>query len=327
LIRVGVVGAGFMGSVHLEAYRGISGVEVVGVADARPDVAAAGAAPFGARTYASYEEMAAVEEIDVVDVCLPTPFRREATEQVARHGHDMILEKPLANTLEDAAAILDAVAASGSRLFVGHVVRFFPEYVRVREMVHSGELGSVGVVRTSRRSPFLRGWNDWYADRRASGGVLLDLVIHDFDFLRWCFGPVERVFARSVAGNEYNRVDHALVTLRLGTGEICHVEGQWGYPGAFNYSMEVAGSRGLVTVDSTEPGPLRLHRAGAPEEPPSVPVGGSPYASELEHFVRCLETGEEALVSPADAYEAVRVSVAAIESARSGRPVRLGKGA
>jgi predicted dehydrogenase len=323
LIRVGVVGAGFMGSVHLEAYAGMSGVEVVGVADARPEVASAGAVPFGARVYASYEEMAAAEELDVVDVCLPTPFRREAAEQVARYGHDLILEKPLANSLHDAAAILDAFAAGGSRLFVGHVVRFFPEYVRIREMVLSGELGTVGVVRTSRRSPFLRGWNDWYADRRASGGVLLDLVIHDFDFLRWCFGPVERVFARSVAGREYNRVDHALVTLRFRSGEICHVEGQWGYPGAFNYSMEVAGSKGLVTIDSTEPGPVRLFGVEDLKAPPAVPVGGSPYAAELEHFVRCLETGEESVVSPTDAYEAVRVSVAAIESARTGRPVHM----
>jgi UDP-N-acetylglucosamine 3-dehydrogenase len=323
-MRVGLVGAGFMGSVHLEAYRQMSNVEVVGVADARPEVAAAGAAPLGARAYASYEELAAAEDVDVVDVCLPTPLRREAAERVARDGKHLILEKPLANSLEDARAILDAFAASGTRLFVGHVVRFFPEYVMVREMVRSGELGTVGVVRTSRRSPFLLGWNDWYADRRASGGVLLDLVIHDFDFLRWCFGPVERVFARSVAGNEYNRVDHALVTLRFASGEICHVEGQWGYPGAFNYAMEVAGSRGLVTLDSTEPGPVRLF---GEEGPQNVPVGGSPYAAELEHFIRCLERGEEALVSPEDAYEAVRISLAAAESAATGRPVYLAEAA
>ncbi len=322
-MRVGVVGAGFMGSVHLEAYGRMPNVEVVGVADVNPEAAAAGAAPVGARAYASYEEMAAAEEVDVVDVCLPTHFRREAAESVARDGKHLILEKPLANGLEDARAILDAFAASGARLFVGHVVRFFPEYAGVRDTILSGRLGTVGVVRTSRRSPFLRGWNDWYADRRASGGVMLDLVIHDFDFLRWCFGPVERVFARSVAGNEYNRVDHALVTLRFGSGEICHVEGQWGYPGAFNYSMEVAGSKGLISIDSTERGPVRLFEVDKPGFPLDVPVGWSPYAAELEHFIWCLETGEEALVSPADAYEAVRISLGAAESAATGRPVDL----
>ena len=97
----------------------------------------------------------------------------------------------------------------------GHVVRFFPEYVGIKEKIDAGDLGTVGVVRTSRRSPFLLGWNDWYADWRVSGGVLLDLVIHDFDFLRWALGEVERVYARGMLGREYNRLDYVLVTLRF----------------------------------------------------------------------------------------------------------------
>ena len=94
-------------------------------------------------------------------------------------------------------------------------------------MIDAGELGTVGVARTSRRSPFLTGWNDWYADWRMSGGVLVDLVIHDFDFLRWSLGEVEKVYAKGVMGREYNRLDYALVTLRFESGAIAHVEGQW----------------------------------------------------------------------------------------------------
>ena len=325
-MKLGLVGAGFMGGVHLNAYAGMPEVEVVGVADARPESAAAAAALAGARTYGSYEELVAAEDVEVVDVCLPTPFHKELAVKAAGDGKHVILEKPIARTREDAGEILAAFSGEGPRLFVGHVVRFFPEYVTIKNRVDAGDLGTVGVVRTSRRSPFLMGWNDWYADWRASGGVLLDLVIHDFDFLRWTLGEVERVYARGVLGREFNRLDYALVTLRFAGGAIAHVEGQWGYPGPFNYRIEVAGSRALVTADSMETAPLELLR-GEPsaDEVPGLVAGKSPYQAELEHFVRCISTGEEPAVAPRDALEALRIGLAAAESVASGRPVTLGE--
>jgi UDP-N-acetylglucosamine 3-dehydrogenase len=324
-MRVGVVGAGFIGAIHLGAYANMPEVEVVGVADIRPETAAAGAAAVGARAYSSYEDLIAAEVVDLVDVCLPTAYHRDLALQAARAGKHLILEKPIARNLEDAEAIIEAFDGSSQRLFVGHVVRFFPEYARIKEMVDAGELGTVGVARTSRRSPFLTGWNDWYADWRMSGGVLLDLVIHDFDFLRWSLGEVERVYARGVLGREYNRLDYALVTLRFEGGAIAHIEGQWGYPGPFNSSIEVAGSRAMVTADSTEPAPLRL-LGGAmdPGESPDVITGKSPFQTELEHFIRCAATGEESIVDARDAYEALRIGLAATESVMTGRPVTLG---
>lgn len=323
-MKVGVVGAGFMGGVHLAAYAEMPGVEVVGVADANERVAVSNAATVGARAYPSYEALVASEGVDVVDACVPTALHRDLAVKVAADGKHLFLEKPIARTLEEADEILSAFDASEGRLFVGHVVRFFPEYVRIKEMVGAGDLGTVGVVRTSRRSPFLRGWNDWYADLRQSGGVLVDLVIHDFDFLRWCFGEVERVYARGVMGREYNRLDYALTTIRFRDGPIAHVEGHWGYPAPFEYAIEVAGSKGLVTANSTEAAPLELlQEAGVVGEAPDVAVGKSPYRAELEHFVRCLETGEEPVVDGRDAREALRVSLAAIESVKTGKPVTL----
>lgn len=325
-MRIGVVGAGFIGAVHLSAYANMPEAEVVGVADARPETATRGAALVGARPYASYEDLIAAEDVEVVDICLPTAYHRDLALKVARDGKHAIVEKPLARNLEDAGAIIEAYSGEGGRLFVGHVVRFFPEYARIKALIDAGKLGTVGVARTSRRSPFLTGWNDWYADWRMSGGVLLDLVIHDFDFLRWSLGEVERVFARGVLGREYNRLDYALVTLRFAGGAIAHVEGQWGYPGPFNYSVEVAGSAALTTFDSTEPEPVRL-LGGAPDsaESPDVVTGKSPYRTELEHFLHCIRTGEEPIVAPRDAIAALRIGLAATESVKSGGPVAPGE--
>jgi predicted dehydrogenase len=321
-MRIGVVGAGFIGAIHLGAYANMPEVEVVGVADALPQIAAAGAAIVGARAYSSYEDLITAEEVDVVDVCLPTAYHRDLALKAAKEGKHVILEKPIARNLEDAKMIIEAFDGNSKRLFVGHVVRFFPEYARIKEMIDAGELG---VARTSRRSPFLTGWNDWYADWRMSGGVLLDLVIHDFDFLRWALGEVERVYARGVLGREYNRLDYALVTLRFGSGAIAHVEGQWGYPGPFNYSIEVAGSRAMVVADSAELEPVRLfggaNDPGESSDVIDVIVGKSPFQTELEHFIHCAATGEEPIVDARDAYEALRIGHAAIESVKTGRPV------
>jgi UDP-N-acetylglucosamine 3-dehydrogenase len=325
-MRVGVVGAGFIGAIHLSAYANMPEVEVVGVADALPEIAATGAAVVGARAYSSYEDLVSAEEVEIVDICLPTVYHRDLALKAAREGKHVIVEKPLARTLQDAEAIIEAFDGNAERLFVGHVVRFFPEYAKIKAMIEAGDLGTVGVARTSRRSPFLTGWNDWYADWRMSGGVLLDLVIHDFDFLRWTLGEVERVYAKGVLGREYNRLDYALVTLRFESGAIAHVEGQWGYPGPFNYSIEVAGSRALVTVDSTEPAPVQLlGGATGSGESPDVVTGRSPFQTELEHFIRCIATGEEPDVDARDAYEALRIGLAATESVVTGRPVTLGE--
>jgi UDP-N-acetylglucosamine 3-dehydrogenase len=324
-MKVGVVGAGFIGAIHLSAYANMPEVEVVGVADGLPEIAARGAAVVGARAYSSYEDLVSAEEVEVVDVCLPTTYHRELALKAARDGKHVILEKPIARNLEDAGAILEAFDGNSKRLFVGHVLRFFPECMKIKQMIDAGELGTVGVARTSRRSPFLTGWNDWYADWRMSGGVLVDLVIHDFDFLRWSLGEVERVYAKGVMGREYNRLDYALVTLRLESGAIAHIEGQWGYPGPFNYSIEVAGSRALVAIDSTDP--PQVHLLGGTTgtgDSPDVVTGKSPFQTELEHFIRCIATGEEPVVDARDAYEALRIGIAAIESVMIGKPVTLG---
>src|SRR5918997_1767031 len=322
-MRIGLVGAGFMGGVHLNAFAAIPEVEVVGVADARTEAAVAGAGVGGGGPYASYEELVAAEDVEVVDVCLPTAFHRDLALMAAGEGKHVILEKPIARTMEEAREILDAFSGDGPRLFVGHVVRFFPEYAGIKEKIEAGDLGTIGVVRTSRRSPFLLGWNDWYADWRLSGGVLLDLVIHDFVFLRGALGEVERVSAGGMLGREYNRLDYVLVTLRFESGAIAHVEGHWGYPGPFNFSIEVAGSDALITLDSTEPGPLRLI-GGATDEVPDLASGKSPYEKELEHFIHCIATGEEPIVRAQDASEALRIGLAATESVLTGEPVTPG---
>lgn len=330
MLKVAVIGTGTMGSTHAKAYRAMPNVELTAVVDSRMKNAEALAGLGGTQAFASLETMLASVAVDVVDVCVPTPFHRVYVERAAAAGKHVICEKPLARTVEDGEAMIQACRDAGVKLFVAHVVRFFPEYRRAFDIVQSGGLGDVGTVRTVRGGAFPNAWNDWYANFQWSGGVLLDLMIHDIDFLRWCFGDVERVFSKAQYGREFRHTDHALLSIRFRNGVIGHVEGSWAWPSGFRTSYEFAGTAGLLTYDSEEATPIRsvfksTTEGAAGVSVPESPLSKSPYAVELEHFIRCLETGEEPLVTAEDALAALRISLAGIESAKTGLPVQLGQ--
>jgi UDP-N-acetylglucosamine 3-dehydrogenase len=322
-----LIGAGTMGSTHAAAYGAMNDVRVAGIVDIRRETAETVAAPLGARVFASYEEAVAnLEKIDVVDVCVPTYLHKTYCLKAAADGKDVICEKPLAGSVEEALAIIDACRTQGVRLFVGHVLRFFPEYQRAKGLVEQGAVGEVGVVRTSRVGPFPNAWNDWYTDLSKSGGTPLDLIIHDFDFLRWCFGEVKRVYAKGLMGRELGRMDYSLVTVRFENGVIAHVEGSWAHD-VFSMRLEIAGSKGIIDYDSGKDKPLvsysRNRQKGAQGvSVPESPLHENPYYRELRHFMDCLESGKEPLVTAEDALRAIEISLMAVESMKTGNPVQ-----
>lgn len=327
MFSVLVIGAGTMGKVHFHAYEKMDNVSVAGIVDYREEKARALA---GEKTtaFASLEEaIRAAGKIDVIDVCLPTYLHKEFVKKAADLGKDVICEKPLARNLEDAQEMIDYCREKKVRLFVGHVVRFFPEYRRAKQVADSGEIGKIGVVRTRRGGVFPTGWNDWYAEIDKSGGVALDVIIHDFDFLRWCFGEVERVYAKGLAGRNFARKDYVLATLRFENGVIAHVEGSWAHEG-FSTALEFAGSTGIIDYDSSQEQPLTAHLRDRGENitgvaVPESPLKESPYFTELKHFINCLDSGEESIISPQDAYKAMEISLAALQSMKTGKPVIL----
>jgi predicted dehydrogenase len=282
----------------------------------------------GGQAFTSLDELLA--EVDVVDVCTPTSDHRQPVIAAAAAGKHIVCEKPLARHIVDAQAMIDACAAAGVRLFVAQVVRFFPEFVRAKEVLDSGELGKVGVVRTVRGGSFPRPLS-WYGNFERSGGVILDLAIHDIDYLRWLCGEVTRVFARGLTFAGVPATDHVLLTLRFASGAIGHVEASWAYPpGNFRTFLEIAGDEGLLQFDSLA-SPLTLtmpQDPGAPAGEVTIPGGllapeDDPYYRELKHFLDCLDRGDDFLVAPEDGLEALRIALAAIESERTGQPVEL----
>ncbi|AJY75562.1 Gfo/Idh/MocA family protein [Paenibacillus beijingensis] len=329
MLYVLVIGAGTMGRTHAEAYAAMEGVQLAGIADADLASAEKAARQFGTQEFGSYEEAAeSLETIDVVDVCLPTFLHREFVLKAADDGKHVICEKPLAGSLDDARFMIDYCAAKGVRLFVGHVVRFFPEYEKAKRLMEESAIGEVAVAKASRTSGFPRAWNNWYADSSKSGGVLMDLSIHDFDYLRWCFGEVERVFAKSTPPSSSVEGGYALTTLTFRSGVIAHVEGSWSHQ-KFTTSFEFAGTDGIIDYNSAKDNPIVSFTRTKGEPAGGVPVPESPlletpYYRELAHFMSCITTGAEPIVTAEDAYQALAISLAAIRSAETGEAVTPG---
>jgi len=328
--KIALIGAGGMGANHADCYAQIEDAGLVAVMDIRPDAAASLAARHNARAYLDAEEMLREEDIDAVDVCTPTPWHIDYIKMAAAAGKHVVTEKPFCRTLEQCAEAIEACERAGVTLFVAQVLRWFPEFGRAHELVKSGAVGSPAVVRTTRGGGFPRAWNNWFGNFEWSGGVILDLIIHDFDWLLWTFGPAERVFAMGMAFEGVPETDYALVTIRFAGGVIGHVEGSWATPGPFRVAFEVAGDQGLISYSNAEAASLTISRKpteGGQQGPavpvPSSPSAASPYYKELQHFIDCLETDRTPEVTPQEAAAAVALSLAALESVRTGAPVRL----
>ncbi len=182
--KVAVVGAGGMGGVHARSYARMPQAELVAVCDILPERAEELAQRHSTRAFASFEEMMAEVEVDVIDVCTPTPVHLEIIKKAAAAGKNICSEKPLARTTGQAMETIRLCGEAGVTLFVAQVVRWFPEFRKIHDMVKAG--GAKLECSTSRAVHA----GKWFGDFKQSGGVILDLIRHDFDWIRWTFGPV-----------------------------------------------------------------------------------------------------------------------------------------
>ena len=219
--------------------------------------------------------------------------------------------------------MIDAAEAAGVHLLIGQILRFFPEFVKAKALVDSGAIGKPAIVRTTRATAHPQGRGGWFRDQKRSGGVVLDMMVHDFDWLRWTFGEPERIFAKGLAKRNIENLDYALVTIRFRSGTIAHVEGSWAYAGNFHVQVEIAGDKGLLDFDNEAAASVRWITHDQPRrvQLPMTPALRSAHELELQHFVDVIAKGAEPRVTPHDGMMAVKMARAALESIETGRPV------
>lgn len=321
MTTVGIIGAGFMSRTHIEAYRSI-GVNVAAIASpSGPDEFIADQG-LDATTYTDPAQLCTDSTVDFVDICTPTDTHVDTVRTVVEEELPLFIEKPIALSLDGAREIDRLIASADVTAMVGHVLRFFPEYRRAYTIYDRGDIGAPGVARARRLSPAPAwGSDDWYLDQNRSGGVFVDLAIHDFDYLRWLWGDVERVFARE---NRDDTSAHGFATLRFENDAVGYVEASWAQPRSRGEGptteLELAGEDGLIELSTPETDPYREYRTD--EMTIESPVAKDGYHRELEHFIQCVKSGQEPSVTIADAIEALKLSLAARKSAECGQPVR-----
>jgi UDP-N-acetylglucosamine 3-dehydrogenase len=332
MIKVGILGAGFAGKMHAPAYAAIPDVEIAVIVDPIKEKAQSLAEQVGARAEIDAEAVFRDPSITLVDIAVPTPLHPELTVRALEVEKHVVLEKPLALTMAEADTILMAAERSEKFLMVAHVLRFWPEYVAIREVIQSGQLGQPLMASAHRLSNRPQ-WATWFRDPKASGGAVLDLQIHDLDMVNWLFGRPKWVYATGVKG-ETGGWDHVVAQVEYGTVRAA-VEASQLMPQDFPFTagMRIVCEDGVVEYQfraggaSFENGSpmqyLFIHKTGTPNQP--VPIqAGDAFERQIAYFVECVRSGQPpSIVTPADAYLAVQTSLAARESLETGQQVLL----
>ena len=337
-VRVGVVGRGFMGSMHLNAYAKLPGVEVAAVCDKRkavltPNARTTGNLALGTRApdlsrtqwYTQLDRMLAETDLDVVDITLPTHLHADAALEAFKAGKHVICEKPLARNSRDAERIVSAAEKAGRRLFVGHCIRYWPAYAKARDMIRSGKYRKVLSARFVRLSPALvRSSDNWMMDHERSGDAALDVHIHDSDFVLYTFGAPEAVVSHGTGfGLSKERLDHIMTVYEYPDGKLVTAEGSWIYAQGFNFQMQFSVALEKATLECGPDLRLKLHSPSGKSSTVRLPTQDG-YTLELRDFLSCIRKGKPCeVVTPESALQTIKLVEAEIKSALTGRRVAV----
>jgi predicted dehydrogenase len=325
-VNVALAGFGFMGTMHAQIYTQLPGARLIGVADPRADTTREKLEKLGIRVpvYSSLPELlVALPETEMVDVCTPLDAHETDALTALESGRHLFCEKPLASSLEAADRIIAAAKKAGVMTQVGHCVRFWPEYMALRQFIREGRGGkfvSLSLIRQSSRPEYTV--EDWVNREQRSGGAALDLHIHDTDFVLMLLGTPTAVDSRAVF--DYSGPSH-IFTLYDYPGVVVSAEGGWNYPAKWGFRMafqalfekacvDYDSSKSptlTVTLDREAPVPLAFEMPNTGESQSGEGyisnLGG--YFNELQTFIGCILSG----IPPVNAtLEDARTSLAVV---------------
>lgn len=328
MLKVAIVGAGGIARRHVDAIGQIDYARVTAVVDTDAGKAAALAAEADATACATLEEC--VSGVDVVHVLTPPSARREVVEVAARAGRHVVAEKPLAISLEDGEAIVEAAESAGIKLMIAFNHRFRPGYAMVKDAVDSGDLGDVITVWSRRMGRGIPSGYNWRTDPNLMCGMSVESLSHDIDLIRWIAGDIVDVRATIHASNPElpGFDDNAHVVMRLANGGTAFIHASWSSHLGSN-SRGVVGTLGAAEVvgpglwDSHE---YRWRTAGMDSEGSQRiddAFNADSYVRENEHFLDCVLNDHEPTITGRDGLAALRVSHGILRSHREDIVARI----
>ncbi len=338
MLNIGIIGFGFMGRMHYRCWKDASGAEIVAICDANPDVlkntdksagnieGAEEEIDFdGLQLYTDVKAMLADANLDVVSITLPTFLHSKFSIMALEAGVHVLCEKPMALGVDQCRQMIAAAEKSGKILQIGHCIRFWPEYAKTKEIVDSGEYGKV-ITATFKRLGSAPTWGaeNWFANDQRSGGVALDLHIHDSDFIQYLFGMPTSVCSfgnpKSAEGlkhitTRYSYDDDKLVT----AGGSWAMTLSFGFEMSFNIVMEKA----TIVYDCTRQPAFKVCPADGDTFTPEIAKGDG-YTLQIEYFTGLINGEKPTRVTTLDqSLDSIRLVNAEVESVRKSSEIEL----
>jgi len=303
-LRIGVIGAGIMGSNHARVLAGLPGTVLVGIVDPLPEHRTRATELVGCRAFATLDELL-TQGVDAVTIAAPTHLHHEiALACIARNIHIMV-EKPIASSVEEGHDIVAAAARAGVILMVGHVERFNPAVAAIKQAISAEDILSIGITRVGPFPP-----------RMSNVGVVIDLAVHDIDLIRWFtesdIVEVQPQLSSAVAERE----DIALLQFRTASGVLAHINTNWLTP--FKARNVTVATRGkyvmgdLLTRQVTECFGFKPDGSYSMRH---LPVGhDEPLRAELIAFLRAVRSGGQPAVTGDEGVASLEIAIRCLEN-------------
>jgi predicted dehydrogenase len=238
MVKLAIIGAGFIGEVHANCYLQISNAHIVGIVDKVKEKGIKLANKLQTEYFSDIDYLLNNENVDAVDICTPTFLHADMVKKAANAKKHVFCEKPIALTVKDADEMINIINKNKVKGMVGHVLRFWPEYVKVKEIIESKSLGKPLHAFCERLS-VMPDWHEgnWGFNEKYSGGAAIDFHIHDLDYLIWLFGKPKLVNSQGVYNPNLGGFTHIATNIEFENGEVGLAECGWNFIGSFPFTM------------------------------------------------------------------------------------------
>ncbi|WP_163099327.1 Gfo/Idh/MocA family protein [Peribacillus alkalitolerans] len=338
MTRFAIVGCGHIAKKHAEAITKSSGAEFYAVCDTVQEKMDPFIEEYGVEGFSSLDALLQDPNVDVVNICTPSGFHANIAVQVAQAKKHVVVEKPIALTLEDTDRIINACKENGVKLAVVHPNRFRPAMIKLKELMKEGRFGKLShansTVRWNRNQEYYA-QAPWRGTKSLDGGVLMNQAIHNLDLLVWLMGDVEEVFSMDATRlRNIEAEDVSTGVVRFKNGALGVVEAAVTiYPKNYEESISIFGEKGTVKIGGQNANFIEhLVMEGMSEEEVEAlkeeikkdPFGTPGHQGIIEDMVQAIKEDREPIVTGEDGKRALQLVVSLYESAEANKPVVLG---
>jgi len=335
MIKAAIVGAGYIAQAHANAIKNNEDAMISAIVDIAEEKGRKMADSFNCSYYKSLDELFKNEEIDCVIVCVPTPFHPEIVIKAANAKKHILCEKPMALSLEEIDKMIKAVKDNDVKAMTGQILRFWPEYIKIKSILDSKVLGNPIHI-FCQRLAVTPDWQDdkWGLNEKLSGGAPLDLHIHDLDFLLWVLGRPQYVKAQGTFNPDEGGLSHIFTTLGFKSGQAGFAEGGWAFKGSFPFTMSlrILCEKGTIEwifkagkniEERSKQAEITIYKNNGEIETVET-VQRDAFFNEMDYFISCIKNNNKIEnASFEDGRAAVELSLAAIKSAKENSVVNI----